>query len=226
MRGVRVEEARAGRQNRDEALSNLEIIFVIAIAAILGYVILGHLVSPFFISDTGKGGDSVGIVKNKYTTANVLTRSGASYGMQEVNGTLSNVRIYSDQPYRDTLGSAAISLQLDPNYPADLEFHDVAVFFRYGDMVEELNFSAEEPLMPGCWVLVEHGSDIATSETDGGEEYRQVGDKFTLVINPSICVPENGVFVFEIVANSQTAFYGRFGVPSGIKKYGIVKLLV
>ena len=59
-----------------------------------------------------------------------------------------------------------------------------------------------------------------------GDDILENNEMFTLVVNPAITVPANGVFELTLNTDTNRAFDMKFGVPPEIRKYGVVKLRV
>lgn len=210
---------------RDEGMTVLELILIIAAAFILIYVVFGVMSSDTpFESDAGNApGGIIGDFGS--SLENVLVRNGPSYGMQDIPGTLYDVDIYSYGVHPDELGSAAVSIKLVAMSGKSIDFNNADLLFKYGNNVERLAYSSEQPLTPGHWVIVERGSVIPFQKADG-DDILENNEEFTIVANPAVTVPANGIFELTLNTDVNRAFDMKFGVPPEIRKYNVVKLLV
>ncbi|MBQ3718561.1 MAG: hypothetical protein II893_04090 [Methanomicrobium sp.] len=210
---------------RDEGMTVLELILIIAAAFIIVYVLLGA-VSSNTPSESAAGNAPGGIIGDfESSLENVLVRNGPSYGMQDISGNLYDVDIYSYGVHPDELGSAAVSIKLVAMSGERIDFNSADLVFKYGNDTEWLTYSAEQPLTPGHWVIVERGSVIPFHKANG-DDILENNEMFTLVANPAITVPANGVFELTLNTNTNRAFDMKFGVPPEIREYNVVKLLV
>ena len=213
------------KYGRDEGLTLLELIIMIAVVLIITYVLLG-VFSSDTPSESGKKEAAGGIIGDfESSMENVLARNGPSYGMQDISGTLYDVDIYSYGVHPDELGSAAVSIKLVAMSGKSIDFNNADLLFKYGNNVERLAYSTGQPLMPGYWVIVQRGSVIPFQKADG-DDILENNEMFTLVVNPAITVPANGVFELTLNTDTNRAFDMKFGVPPEIRKYGVVKLRV
>jgi hypothetical protein len=210
---------------RDEGMTVLELIIIIAVVLIVTHVLLGAF-SPNTPSDSGNNEAAGGIIGDfESSLENVLVRNGPSYGMQDIPGTLYDVDIYSYGVHPDELGSAAVSIKLVAMSGKSIDFNNADLLFKYGNNVERLAYSSEQPLTPGHWVIVERGSVIPFQKADG-DDILENNEEFTIVANPAVTVPANGIFELTLNTDVNRAFDMKFGVPPEIRKYNVVKLLV
>lgn len=210
---------------RDEGLTVLELIIIIAVVLIVTHVLLGAF-SPNTPSDSGNNEAAGGIIGDfESSMENVLVRNGPSYGMQDIPGTLYDVDIYSYGVHPDELGSAAVSIKLVAMSGKSIDFNGADLVFKYNNNTERLAYSSEQPLTPGHWVIVERGSVIPFQKADG-DDILENNEEFTIVANPAVTVPARGVFELTLNTDVNRAFDMKFGVPPEIREYGVVKLLV
>lgn len=213
------------KYGRDEGLTVLELIIIIAVVLIVTHVLLGAF-SPNTPSDSGNNEAAGGIIGDfESSMENVLVRNGPSYGMQDIPGTLYDVDIYSYGVHPDELGSAAVSIKLVAMSGKSIDFNGADLVFKYNNNTERLAYSSEQPLTPGHWVIVERGSVIPFQKADG-DDILENNEEFTIVANPAVTVPARGVFELTLNTDVNRAFDMKFGVPPEIREYGVVKLLV
>jgi hypothetical protein len=213
------------KYGRDEGLTVLELIIIIAVVLIVTHVLLGAF-SPNSPSDSGNNEAPGGIIGDvESSLENVLVRNGPSYGMQDISGTLYDVDIYSYGVHPDELGSAAVSIKLVAMSGKSIDFNNADLLFKYGNNIERLAYSTGQPLLPGYWVIVQRGSVIPFQKADG-DDILENNEVFTIVANPAATVPANGIFELTLNTDVNRAFDMKFGVPPEIRKYGVVKLLV
>lgn len=213
------------KYGRDEGLTVLELIIIIAVVLIVTHVMLGAF-SPNTPSDSGNNEAAGGIIGDfESSMENVLVRNGPSYGMQDIPGTLYDVDIYSYGVHPDELGSAAVSIKLVAMSGKSIDFNGADLVFKYNNNTERLAYSSEQPLTPGHWVIVERGSVIPFQKADG-DDILENNEEFTIVANPAVTVPARGVFELTLNTDVNRAFDMKFGVPPEIREYGVVKLLV
>ena len=112
------------KYGRDEGLTVLELIIVIAVVLIVTHVLLGAF-SPNTPSDSGNNEAAGGFIGDfESSMENVLARNGPSYGMQDISGTLYDVDIYSYGVHPDELGSAAVSIKLVAMSGKSIDFNN------------------------------------------------------------------------------------------------------
>ncbi len=217
----RGEEMKESGWMNEEALTGLELIILIAVACIIGYIIIGDILSNPADREDGAHGGIIGDIESSLT--NILTLSGSSYGMQDKNGTLFNVKVYSEGMHPTELGSASVSLKLIAMKMQTLDLNGAEFIFAHGENSERLAYSNKQPLMPGRWTIAERSSEIPFQSADSDNILEQ-NERFTLVINPSTTVPSGEVFELNLVTQSQNTFEMRFGVPAEIRSHSVVKL--